>query len=128
MRGEEFQVFGNDDYPSRKEFGGPELNAFKISSESKILGLYDHLTRTTYSLPLSCSLLNWFQSDASSLQPVDPASTSVAQKSFFCREANEQSGFLASPLGFRNGTAGKQFVFMVFGLRKEKTKIVKILH
>ena len=47
MRGEEFQVFGNDDYPSRKEFGGPELNAFKISSESKKEGLYDNLTRTT---------------------------------------------------------------------------------
>ena len=47
---------------------------------------------------------------------------------FFCREANEQSGFLASPLGFRNGTAGKQFVFMVFGLGEEKTKMEKNLH
>ena len=47
MRGEEFQVFGIDDNPSRKEFRGPELNAFKISSESKIEGIYDHLTRTT---------------------------------------------------------------------------------
>ena len=47
MRGEEFQVFGIDDNPSRKEFGGPESNSFKISSESKIEGLYDHLTRTT---------------------------------------------------------------------------------
>ena len=52
MRGEEFQVFGIDDDPSRKELNSPELNAFKISSESKIEGLYDHLTRT---IDLICS-------------------------------------------------------------------------
>ena len=128
MRGEEFQVFGNDDYPSRKEFGGPELNAFKISSESKIEGLYDHLTRTTYSLPLSCSLLNWFQSDASSLQPVDPASTSVAQESFFAGRQMSNQDFLRHLWVFAMAPLESNLSFMVFGLGKEKTKVEKNLH